>query len=288
MIGLSVENQHEITEVTRRAIVDFLMSSGLPWAGRLREDEFLQRLYDLSAISSTDSRMGNAAADIVQHRHSFLDWEEDWVFYDPRFNLLNAPDFQFLRFLCETIHPVVRPNVGHVTALLTVYNEKLLPDGWSLVESQRISGKPIFAAEKADQRLEVFDEPTGWDKADRQIEEARSSLRSAMSEEQFQTVGLVCREAIISTAQEVFDPTLHKASDGIVPSETDANRMLEGFFNFELPGSSNRATRAYAKAALNLALALQHKRTADFRTAALCLEATVSTVNIVAVIAGRR
>lgn len=64
--------------------------------------------------------------------------------------------------------------------------------------------------------------------------------------------------------------------------------MLEAFFSAELAGSSNEESRAHAKAALRLALALQHKRTADFRMAALCAEATSSVVNILAVLAGRR
>ena len=64
--------------------------------------------------------------------------------------------------------------------------------------------------------------------------------------------------------------------------------MLESFFTSELSGVGNEETRAHARAALKLALALQHKRTADFRFAALSAEATLSVVNIVAVLGGRR
>lgn len=101
-------------------------------------------------------------------------------------------------------------------------------------------------------------------------------------------MGLLCREVLITVAQEVFDPVNHDPGDGVSPSETDAKRMLEAIFNSKLRGSANEAARAHAKAALRLALALQHKRTADFRMAALCAEATSSVVNILAVIAGRR
>ena len=279
---------HEISEVTRRSIIDYLTLSNVSWAGRLREDEFLGRLYDLSGTASTDYRMENAARDIIQHRHAFSDWEDDWVFYDSRFNLLNAPDAEFLRFLCETIHPVVRPNTDDVRSMLAVYNEALFADGWSLTESRIISGKPLFEPNKTGQRLQGFEEPTGWAKVERQIQRARDELRIAQTEEQYQAVGLFCREAIISVAQEVYDADTHPTSDGVVPSRTDANRMLEAFFNAKLPGSTNQETRTYAKSALKLAVALQHKRTADYRTSALCLEATVSTVNIVSVLADER
>ena len=92
----------------------------------------------------------------------------------------------------------------------------------------------------------------------------------------------------ISLAQAVYDPERHQSLDGVVPSETDARRMLEGFLGATVAGESNEAVRSHAKASLRLALDLQHRRTADFRLAALCLEATSSTINVVAILAGRR
>ena len=277
--------QHEISEVTRRAIIDFLTVSNISWAGRLQEDEFLGRLYNLADTPSTDSRIGNAAGDIIQHRHSFNDWADDWVFYDPRFNLLRATDGEFLRFLCETVHPVIRPDADDVRMLVAQYNTNLSTDGWCLVKAQEISGKAVFTPQKSGQRVQLFDEPTGWEKVERQIKEARDALRTAETEEHYQSVGLFCRESLISLAQEVYNPEYHSTSDSVVPSNTNAQRMLEAFFNAELTGHTNEQTRAYAKAALKLAVALQHKRTADSRTGALCLEATASTVNVVAILA---
>lgn len=279
---------NEISEVTRRAIVDFLVTSSVDWAGRLPEDDFLARLYDLTAMRSTDHRMRNAAGDIHQHRINWRDWEDDWVFYDSRFNLLRAPDDEFLRFLCETVHPVVRPDPDEARQLAAAYNHELVADGWSLVETNQISGRPLFAPQKIDQRTQVFEEPTGWRKVDRQLQEVRLRLDTAESEEQYQAVGLLCREVLISVAQEVYESERHSSQSGVAPSETDAKRMLEAFFASELEGGANEEARAHAKAALRLALALQHKRTADFRMAALCAEATSSVVNILAVLAGRR
>ena len=279
---------NEISEVTRRAIFDYLSASNVDWAGRLPEDDFLARLYDLTTMSSTDHRMSNAAGDIYQHRVNWRDWEDDWVFYDSRFNFLRGPDRDFLRFLCETVHPAVRPDSEAAQDLVTAYNSELAKDGWSLIEIKQISGRPVFAPQKFGQRAQVFDEPTGWQKVDRQLQEVRFRLDTAESEEQYQAVGLLCRETLISVAQEVYDSERHRSTDGIAPSETDANRMLEAFFTSELEGRANEEARAHAKAALRLALALQHKRTADFRMAALCAEATSSVVNVLAVLAGRR
>lgn len=232
--------------------------------------------------------MRNAAADIQMHRASFRDWDDDWVFYDTRFNIIRVPDREFLRFLCETLHPVVRPNVDEARSLVAAYNRELAADGWLLVETKQISGRPVFSPQKTGQRAQVFEEPTGWEKVDRQLEEVRLRLDRAESEEQYQAVGLLCREALISAAQEAYDADRHPSQDGVAPSDTDAGRMFESVFSAELRGSANEEARAHARAALRLALALQHKRMADFRMAALCAEATSSVINLVAVLAGRR
>ena len=278
---------NEISEVTRRGIVDFLTTSNLFWSGRLGDDEFLARLYDLTKLPSTDNRYPNAAGDIHQHRINNYDWSNDWVFYDSRFNLLHVSDEEFLRFICETVHPVVRPDPDEVQTIAVAYNKELSGDGWSITEVRQISGRPVYAARKIG-HVEVFEEPTGWAKVDRQLQEIRFRLDSAETEEQFQAVGLLCREVLITVAQEVFDPAQHKALDGVEPSETDAKRRLEAIFERSLKGATSEEARAHAKAAVRLALALQHKRTADFKTAALCSEAAFSVVNLIAIIAGRR
>jgi AbiJ N-terminal domain 3 len=282
------ENQNVISEVTRRSIVDFFNVSDMDWSGRYGHDDFLGRLYDLSKLPSTDHRHKTAAGDIWQHTvNNPFDWPKDWVFSDERFNLLYASDREFLRFLCETVHPVVRSSEEDARKLVGIYNDAMSADGWQLVEGKPISGKPTFVAQFAG-RVAVFEEPTGWQKVDRQLQEMKLRLDSAETEEQWQGVGLLCREVLISVAQEVYDPARHPPIDNVTPSDTDAKRMLEAIFEIELKGSTNDQARAHAKAAVNLALALQHKRTSDFRTAALCAEGTWSVVNMLAIVAGRR
>lgn len=135
----------KISQLTRRDIADALMVSEIGWSGRFEEPGFLGRIFDLSDLPSTDNRFSDAAGDIWQHRvNNPYDWEDDWVFYDGRFNLLNCNDEIYLNFLCETIHPVVRSNAIEVEELLILYNSILKNDGFQLVEKTRLSGKPIF------------------------------------------------------------------------------------------------------------------------------------------------
>ena len=279
---------HTLSEAARRSIIDHLTISQINWAGRLSEDEFLGRLYDLTKLPSSDHRFQSAMTDIRQHRMNWNDWADDWVFFDSRFNLVYAPDGEFLRFLCETVHPAVRPEDDEARELVASYNAILQQDGWSIAEKSRIAGHALFQAVRRDGRVEVFREPTGWEKVDRQLQEARFGLETAQSEEHFQAVGLICREALISVGEAAFDPARHLLVDRVEPSKTDARRLLEALIETELRGGSNEETRAYARSALKLAVALQHRRTADFKMAALCFNATASVVNIVAIISGRR
>ncbi|EQB04500.1 hypothetical protein L288_13770 [Sphingobium quisquiliarum P25] len=128
-------------------------------------------------------------------------------------------------------------------------------------------------------------EATGWERVDRALSKARAQHETASAEEDWQAIGLLCREVIISLAQAVYDPTLHESLDGVRPSETDANRMLEAYIAHVFPGASNKEVRAHHRASLALALNLQHRRTATRQLAALCVEATASTTAVVSIIA---
>lgn len=131
-------------------------------------------------------------------------------------------------------------------------------------------------------------EPTGWQRVDRAVTTMRTRLAAASVEEDFQTVGLLCREILISTAQAVFDASQHPTTDGVQASSTDAKRMLEAYVAATLPGNANEYVRKHVRAALDLAVHLQHRRTATFRDAATCAEASSSVVNLIAIVAGLR
>jgi len=147
---------------------------------------------------------------------------------------------------------------------------------------EELAGAPAFSPSEPSR------EPTGWEKVDRTVDKIIASLDQAKNEEEFQAIGLLCRECLISLAQAVFEPKKHKPADNTKPSKTDAYRMLEAYFLCEFSGSENESLRRHAKAALVLANGLQHKRTAKHKEAALCSEATRTVVNIVAITSERR
>jgi hypothetical protein len=131
-------------------------------------------------------------------------------------------------------------------------------------------------------------QPTGWARVDRNVEKIATAMETAKNEEDYQAIALLCREAIISLAQAVYEPEEDGSIDGVPPSETDAKRMLENYLARRLSGQSNEYHRKFAKTSFDLAVSLQHRRTATFRDAALCVEATRSIINTIAIVSGQR
>ena len=143
------ESAAEIPEETRRNIFDGFRIENVLWAGRLDEVEFLARMFDLASLPSTDSRFSDAAGDIWQHRvNNPEDWSDDWIYRDVRFGLLTGPTETFLRFLCEMVHPVVRPDRNEALQLVQHINDQLRPVGWILAEEEKIAGRPRFIGRK--------------------------------------------------------------------------------------------------------------------------------------------
>lgn len=160
---------NKITEITRRDIIDIIRSGcagtyeerkfddyereyfeeipceySMCYYGRLTELEFLSRVYDLKSMPSTDSRFKNAEGDIRQHTINNDDWDENWVFSDPRFQLNSGSDESLLKFLCQMFHPIVRREDQPWAEILKVINQLLRYDGYELYEENHISGRAIY------------------------------------------------------------------------------------------------------------------------------------------------
>lgn len=148
---------HKISDITKREILELfqygfdvacifdMTHKTYPYYGRLNEIEFLMRLYPLDAMDSLDPRYPNAEQDIYQHTVNNDDYDSCWVFTDERFPLANGTDKEYLTFLCEVFHPIVRIK-GDITDTLFLKIQKLIRlDGYELYESDEISGQPIYS-----------------------------------------------------------------------------------------------------------------------------------------------
>lgn len=174
---------------------------------------------------------------------------------------------------------------------------------WSSGDLPSYQSRRVFLSElfipllEALSRIEVGDTvaeerpPTGWTRVDRGIEKMREALERAEHEEHeedYQAVGLLGREVLISLAQAAYVRERHPPFDYVEPSPTDAKRMLDAVIAVELAGAANKLARRHAASAVDLANELTHKRTAGFRLAALCAEAVSSACNQIAIVSGKR
>lgn len=137
----------------RIKLVDELRMENVAWQGMLDDVEFLSRLYDLQSLPSHDGRFNDAAGDIWQHCVNNHDWDPYWVFADSRFGLMDGSEEAFLRLLCETIHPVVRPDRETASKMASRYNDYLRPTGWEIVEEERIGGRLRFTYQRLDRQV---------------------------------------------------------------------------------------------------------------------------------------
>lgn len=112
--------------------------------GRLSEIDFLNRIYDLSNLPSTDGRFKDSEGDIWQHTVNNYDWDNDWVFSDKRFKLRFGDDEVLLSFLCEMFHPEVRNEDNPWREFLSKFNDLLSYDGYELYEKNHSSGRAIY------------------------------------------------------------------------------------------------------------------------------------------------
>jgi hypothetical protein len=125
---------------------------------------------------------------------------------------------------------------------------------------------------------------SGWEKINRSIIEINKREKQAQNEEQYQAVGMLCREIIITLAQIVYDPVKHISTDGVEISKTDSMRMIDAYLTVILGGDKSAELRTYVKSTNKLANSLTHKRTATKKDMLLCTSAVTALVNIIGIL----
>lgn len=285
------------TEPVEVAIIDAPMPVGealtrLPPQDRRRIAEAIASAYpnkrapDDLIIKLTDVTVGGAAAllsELLIHREMMIDVATGGVRIQEVDDYYRAREIRIRQAIPEGVqyenpHDDLWGWYRHWSADLPQYKDRR-------AYVRHLFGPAIDAISKRSSLPSEPREPTGWERVDRALSKARAQLEIASAEEDWQAIGLLCREIIISLAQAVYDPSIHESLDGVRPSETDANRMLDGYIAHVFPGASNKEVRAHARASLALALNLQHRRTATRQLAALCVEATASTTAVISIMA---
>lgn len=136
---------YTISELTRKNIMDTLYSKG-NIEGKLELTDFLNRIWNLEQMSSTDHRFNNALGDIWQHMINNSDWDEVFL-YEDYLKLLTSSDQIFISFLETVVHPIVR-NQSEIDEYIKFLDSHLIKDGYHFISSDTISGYTIYKIKK--------------------------------------------------------------------------------------------------------------------------------------------
>ena len=136
----------------------------------------------------------------------------------------------------------------------------------------------------------LHESPTGWKRVDRTMNRVRELLSIASNEDHFQEIGRLCRDGLISMAQAVFNSAKHPPlpDDNINVGTNDTKRMISRYVASECPGAQAKEIRKCVNSTVDLANKVTHMRSASFRDAALCAQATFNVIGLIAVISGKR
>lgn len=174
-----------ISKQTKRDIIDNLRVENIQWHGILDEISFLERVFNLDELPGYIEFPAAVSTSIRTEINYYLDnpHRYDWNLYnDQRFNLIDRDDETFLKFLCEMLHPIVRPDAFEVLHLLKTFNQYLALDGWEIFEIMRVGDKPRFSVRQLPQfpvnKLEIVMRELDTDYVHRKIISMESSIES--------------------------------------------------------------------------------------------------------------
>ena len=138
-------SQNAITPGSRRKLIEelLLFSSFGNWIGKLELIDFLERIWDLKSIPSTDSRFSNASGDIWQHMVNNDDWSESYLLYD-YLHLDTDTDLVFEKFCQELVHPLVRNDADEQVGYINILNKHLAKHNRKLALDDEMLGYSIY------------------------------------------------------------------------------------------------------------------------------------------------
>lgn len=130
-----------ITREQRLEIYKSINALGSIWgqSGMISKVQFLNRIWELRLMSSSDPRFKTAAEDAKKHLIDNDDWDDGYVFLD-RFKLLDCSEEEFLKFINVVISPEVRVDENEIEKYISVI-ESLLPKEYEIIETRDKNGK---------------------------------------------------------------------------------------------------------------------------------------------------
>jgi ABC-type multidrug transport system ATPase subunit len=94
----------------------------------LNKADFLNKIWPLHLMTSSDLRYSNAYEDATKHLVDNEDWDDDYTFLD-RFKLLDCSEAEFIKFINAVISPTIRINQQEISEYARAI-DRTLPRGY--------------------------------------------------------------------------------------------------------------------------------------------------------------
>ena len=118
-----------------------------PFLGKYSEYDgiitFLEKIWSLEEMPSTDSRFTSAREDARQHLVNNDDWTYDFLFRE-RFDIIGGDEKYFISFLEAVVHPTVRKTREEILYYVDFINRFLPPSGYRLVLTSYFEELPVY------------------------------------------------------------------------------------------------------------------------------------------------
>ena len=116
----------------------------------------------------------------------------------------------------------------------------------------------------------------------RKLKSVAALIDTAKEIEDFQAIGVQCRETLIELGNHIYDPAM--AGDGEQPQASNFKRKCELFIQFYLKGSENADYRSIIKklteSTWDYANKITHSRSATYYEASTCVTLCISLVGV--------
>jgi hypothetical protein len=120
---------------------------------------------------------------------------------------------------------------------------------------------------------------TGWTRVDEQTRQLRQRWATARTPEDYQAVGLLCRDLLISLAGSVFDPDRHQpAGEKLIPAADARNRIGQVLLT-DFAGDDFDRLRKLVRSTWDYVVEVLHDRDADETKAGIAADSTIHVVN---------
>jgi hypothetical protein len=101
---------------------------------------------------------------------------------------------------------------------------------------------------------------TGWPRVDEEVSELRRHFESASTQQDYSNVGNDCVALLEALSETVYNHERHKSGDENEPPVQKTKERLNRYIEVELLGSDNAELRKLARAAIEFAQAVKHRR----------------------------